>query len=167
MTSVAERKAQARALWEASGWAEVATFIGPDAESFRRTWERCREAALAGKLPLKWSLSWPALLFEWVWWAYRRQWWAAALLLAVPIIVGNVVPGTGTGLAGGEIAVALMANSIYVQIAVAKIAKIRASGGGTAEIAAAGGTSRPAAIIGGIVLTVMIVGLIAAAFARP
>ena len=89
--------------------------------------------------------------------------WAAllgAVLLVLPIAIAWFLPGGAT--AGITVTMAMLAKSIYVQHAVARIAKLRASGAGDGEIAAAGGVSVAGGVVGGVILALAVGSVIAA-----
>ena len=151
----ADRKRQAIATWEASRWDDVARFLGPNAERFRAAWEKTRAKALDKGAGIAFGWSWPALVFGFAWFFYRKQWWVGAALLLTPIVLGYFLETRGS-FAGVAIVMAMYAKSFVVSDAVAKIARIRARGGGDDAIAAAGGVSVIAGVIAGAILLVTV-----------
>lgn len=148
------KRAEAAALW-AVGWDEVSAFIGPNAERFRGAWDKVRPKALKSGSAVAFAMCWPALLFGFAWFLYRRMWLAGALLLALPFVLGLFLD-VGTGAAGATVAIAAMAKSLYLQHAVTKIAAVRAAGGGEDAIRAAGGVSKVGGIVGGVLWAVVL-----------
>lgn len=139
-------------IWRESDWPEVATFLGPNAERFRSAYDKTRARMAAERPGVVWSWCWPALVFGFAWFLYRKQWAIGAILLLLPMAIGYFFDLPSGGTAAVAVAVAAMAKSLVVQDAVARIAKIKDIGGGEAEIARAGGVSAAGGLIGGAIL---------------
>ena len=153
------RRERAVRLWRESDWAEVAAFLGPNAHRFEGAWAKTRDKMAERGAGIAWSWSWPALLFSFGWFFYRRQWAIGAVLLILPIALALLLeraPGT----LGAFIVIAVMGKSLVVQDAVNRIAKIKEKGGGMAKITAAGGVSIPGAILGGLILAIGAAGVL-------
>ena len=97
--SIADRKAQVVELWSGVEWEDVAAFVGPNAEQFRGVWDKQKAMALAGRGGLALSLSWPALLFSFAWFFYRKMWLNGALLIIIPSVLTSIfsIPGPAFG----------------------------------------------------------------------
>lgn len=145
------RRAEAALMWAASDWGDVAAFIGPNAARFQPLWAKLREQAMQKGAGFATGWCWPAFLTGFAWYLYRRMWVAGAILLAVPLAIAFLLPVSG-GSIGIAMALALLSRTAYIQHAVSRIAKIRASGGGEREIAAAGGVSVAGGVVGGVII---------------
>lgn len=143
------KRAEGAQLWAASDWADVATFIGPNAPRFERVWAKLRDQSMAKGAGFVQSWCWPALLFGFAWFFYRKLWAMGAVLLILPVVLGLFVSSHGAAI-GVSAASTISAKNLYVQHAVTRIAKLRAAGGGAQEIAAAGGFSVAGGVIGGV-----------------
>ena len=146
MAGITERKARLRELWSDTSWEDAAAFIGPNAGRFRKAWEKQRMLMLDKGGGIAWSFCWPALLLSFVWFFYRKQWFAGAVILILPPVLAYLLPGSAGSFVGIDVALAMMAKSVYMHDVVSKIAKVKAAGGDSAAIAAAGGISWPAGI---------------------
>lgn len=153
------KRAEAAAMWAASGWADVAGFIGPNAHRFERVWAKLRGQSLEKGAGFAQSWCWPALLFGFAWFFYRKMWAVGAVLMVLPIVLGYFVSSNGAAI-GLAAASAGLAKSVYIQHATSRIAKIRSAGGGEADIAAAGGVSLAGGIIGGVLLALALAGVV-------
>jgi len=147
----AGQRARTTRLWEAASWDELALFIGPNADRFRGAFEGTRPKMLAGRGGVSFGFCWPALLFSFAWFFYRKMWAAGLALLVIPPALGFFIDSRG-GALGVMIAISLFAKSLYVQHAVWKIGAIREKGGGGEAIAAAGGVSIAGGAVGGLIL---------------
>ncbi|HYG30670.1 MAG TPA: hypothetical protein VD887_10705 [Allosphingosinicella sp.] len=147
----AGQKARNRRLWEETGWDEIAAFIGPNAESFHGAWEATRAKNAGGRGGIAFAFCWPALLFGFAWFLYRKMWAFGLLLLVLPVALGYVFETPG-GTIGMLVAMSLFAKSLYVQYALPKIEDARAGGGGEDAVRAAGGVSLLGGAIGGAIL---------------
>jgi hypothetical protein len=147
----AGHKARSKRLWEETDWEELALFIGPNADSFRGAWEATRAKNLDGRGGIAFKFCWPAFLFGFAWFLYRKMWAFGLLLLIVPVALGFMFESPG-GSMGVAIAVSLFAKSMYVQHALPKIEEARAGGGGGEAVRAAGGVSILGGAIGGAIL---------------
>lgn len=167
MSNIKRSRDRIKTLWADTPWEDVAAYIGPNAEKFRKVWEKQRGRILEKGYGNTWSFCWGAFLLSYVWFFYRKQWLAGAMLLGLPIIIAVLFPTVTEGLGGVAIIIALMGKSLYLQDAMPKIAKIRAAAPDDAArhavLAAAGGTSKLAAIISGVVFVLSILALIASA----
>lgn len=147
--SLTGKRAEGARLWAASDWADVASFTGPNAARFERVWARLRDQSMAKGAGFAQSWCWPALLFGFAWFFYRKLWGMGVALLILPPVIGCLLGSQG-GAIGVSAASTILAKNLYVQHAVTRIARIRAAGGGADEIAAAGGTSLAGGAIGGV-----------------
>ncbi|HEX8527119.1 DUF2628 domain-containing protein [Allosphingosinicella sp.] len=147
----AGQKARNLARWTATGWDELAAFIGPNAERFEHSWMETRRKIVDGKGGIAASFCWPALLFSFAWFFYRKMWILGGILLAAPAALALLDVNPGASL-GGALAMALFGKSIYVQHAVGRIADIRERRGGDRELALAGGVSTLGGAGGGLIL---------------
>jgi hypothetical protein len=57
MASIADRKAQMQALWRDTSWEDVTAYIGPNADTFRATWEKQRAMILDKGHGIAWGFS--------------------------------------------------------------------------------------------------------------
>jgi hypothetical protein len=162
MISSKTRREQLQAVWANTPWADIATYIGPNAEKFRTAWEKQRAVTLKKGGGFSWSFCWPALFLSFVWFFYRKQWLAGAILIILPIILVALFPTISGALGGVAIALSMMAKSLYLQDILPKIAKITAAtpvgAARQTALASAGGTSKLAGIISLIFLAVALVG---------
>jgi hypothetical protein len=147
----AAQKERNVARWTDVGWDEVAVFMGPNAERFHGAWSQTRDKVLAGRGGMAFGFCWPAFLFGFAWFFYRRMWLAGQLLIVVPLALALLVDSPGASI-GTTVAIALFAKSLYAQHAVAKVAAASERSVSEAEPAAAGGVSIPGAAIGGLIL---------------
>ncbi|HEX8655426.1 MAG TPA: DUF2628 domain-containing protein [Allosphingosinicella sp.] len=146
----AGHKARSKRLWEETGWEELDLFIGPNADRFRSAWEATRAKTLDGRGGIALGFCWPAFLFGFAWFLYRKMWAFGLLLLIVPVALGFMFESPG-GSIGVAVAVSLFAKSMYVQHALPKIEDAR-RGGGDEAVRAAGGVSILGGAIGGTIL---------------
>lgn len=153
----AGNRAWTKAVWAASEWDDVAAYIGPTAERYRRSWETMRDKVASGGAPSVLGFHWTALFFGFAWYFSRKMWAIGLLLLIVPLALGTVIDSTGAFI-GITIAGAIIARSLYLQQATSRIAEVKAAGGGSAEIAAAGGISTVGLAIGGAILALAFAG---------
>lgn len=133
MNKKEKQMAKSRAMWESVSWEEVATFIGPNAEGYRSTWEKSRkQVAETGysKFSLGWS--WPAMIpmFGIPWAASRKLWIIVGSLVALIIALTIIVSFTkSSSFVAFPFLIAMSAKSFYIQMAVAKIKKIKDTNG--------------------------------------
>jgi hypothetical protein len=160
------RRERSARIWRESEWEEVAAYLGPNAERFRSAWEKTREKLVVSGAGVAWSWCWPALIFGFAWFLYRKQWAIGTVLLLVPIGFALFFDRT-PGLLGVMIVIAAVAKSTVVQDAVRKIAQIKEAGGGATEIAAAGGVSPVGGIVGGILFAIGAVSTLVDIIASP
>jgi hypothetical protein len=147
----AGQRTRTKRLWEAITWDEVALFAGPNAGSFRGAFERTRPKMLAGHGGVSFGFCWPAFLFSFAWFFYRKMWAAGLALLLVPPALGYFIDSRG-GAIGVLVAISLFAKSLYVQHAVWKIGGVRERGGDDEAVAAHGGVSLAGGAVGGLIL---------------
>jgi hypothetical protein len=166
MFNVKQNMANAKALWETASWEDVATYIGPNADAYRATFDRHKASwAEKGRGPafnLSWH--WPAFIpiIGIPWAVARRQWLFAGLMVGV-IVLANVVaalfPDSGTPFGFMMFLVPMMAKPFYVGTATAAVKKIRdATPPGSdprAAIAAAGGLNMTHGYIAGAICAVL------------
>lgn len=134
--------------WRESEWADVATYLGPNAAKFRPVWEKTRERFAAGKAGVAWSWSWPALLVSFAWFFYRRQWWIGLALLVTPVALSLMLDRPPTGTLGVALVIAAMGKWAVVIDAVERIGRQRDIGG---TVTPGGGVSRVGGLVGGII----------------
>src|SRR4028119_1054183 len=108
------QKARNIERWSAIGWDEVASFIGPNAQRFERAWAGTREKMLTGRGGMTFGFCWPALLFGFAWFLYRRMWTMCAVLLVLPVALAFLIASPG-GSIGISVAIAMFAKSLYAQ----------------------------------------------------
>jgi len=147
----AGQKARSRRLWEQTRWEDVAAFIGPRAERFHGAWEATRAKNVEGRGGIAFGFCWPALLFGFAWFLYRKLWAFGLMLLILPVALAWMLESPGGGI-GLTVAISLMGKSMYVQHALSRIDAIRADGGGEEALRAAGGVSLVGGAIGGAIL---------------
>jgi hypothetical protein len=151
MVSIKEKAAIAKAHWVDTPWEEIATFIGPNAEYYRAYYEKSHASMIEkGNPGFMFSWHWPALIpLLGIPWAAARKNWAyvgmMALFYIVIIILGAFMERPNFGFA--IFLAPAMAKQTYLQFAMTKIGKVRAS---TAE-----GPARDAALraAGGLDMT--------------
>lgn len=155
MNKLRIRREQQQAFWRETPWDDVATYIGPNAAQFRTVWDKQRSQILKKGSGITWSFCWPVFFLSFVWLFYRKQYLAGAVLIIVPVVLGMLFPTASGAFGGIAIAIATMAKSLYLQDAIPKIARIRATipdeATREAALKATGGTSKPAGIISLIV----------------
>lgn len=159
-------KAQKLSAYRSASWEEMAAFIGPNAERFRPAWEKLRDRAAAGDGRPGLAVSWPALIFTFAWFFYRKMWLLGLAVLVLPTLLGMLLDNMPASMAA-MIAVAMFGKGLYLQHAARRIAATKAGGGGIAEIGKAGGVSVTGAVIGGAMLLLSTAGMIAALFYMP
>jgi hypothetical protein len=124
-----ERIAKLKQTWTDVSWDDMSNYIGPNAESYRKVWEKNRTSFIEkGKPPFNFNWSWPAFfpILGIPWALARKQWLFAGLMVGAIIllnILGAYMPSTSFGFM--PFLVAIMAKPFYVQQAVANIAKIK------------------------------------------
>ena len=132
MFNVKDNMAKAKALWETANWDELATYIGPNAEAYRSTFdqhlaswrERGRGPAFA--LSWHWGAFIPLLGIPWA--AARKQWLFIAIMVGAIIFINIVAALVASPTSFGFMLflVPLMAKQYYVQMALTKVRKIKA-----------------------------------------
>lgn len=145
----AGQKARNRRLWEETSWNELAAFMEPNAESFHGAWEATRAKNVEGRGGIAFGFCWPALLFGFAWFLYRKMWAFGLLLLVLPVALSFMFESPG-GPIGLMVAMAMFGKSLYVQHALSRMDRAREGGG--AAVLAAGGVSIPGAVIGGAII---------------
>lgn len=121
--------------------ADLATFIGRNAVFYLTE----KRVMAAGGTRLSWN--WPACLFTFAWLAYRKMWAATALvgtltlLLQASLILAWTTPAL-------MLALGLYGNTLYLDHARRRIARVGVVGDATGAdaMARAGGVSWPAAV---------------------
>ena len=131
-------------------------FVGPNAEKFVAIY-RAQKAKKKKKL----SFNWVVLLAALPWYLYRKLYLFGACIVLVPIALVVVFPDFAeASLAGMAGALAVMSNSLYVQTAERRIAKLKSLNLPPAELVErvrkAGGTSPAGAVFGTLVVASMI-----------
>lgn len=149
-------KARSIAAWSQTDWADIATFIGPNAARFEANWAKTREKIVEKGNGVTFGFCWPALFFSFAWFFARKQWATGGVLLVLPIVLAMLLDTHGSGGLGALIVIAMIAKSMYLQAVVPKVHDIiGALPAGTARddaLRAAGGISMPGAVVGGIIL---------------
>lgn len=130
-------------------------FVGPNAEKFLRIYRAQKEKKHAT------SFNWVVLFASLPWFFYRKLYVVGACILLLPIILIVIFPNlSGVSTTGIAVALALLANSLYVQIAQRRIKKVKALNLPPAErdqrIRKAGGTSPAGAVFGALILVSMV-----------
>src|ERR1700734_2069751 len=97
--------------------AELATFFGPNAHVYIDVYDKMR-AGDGSWAPRSWS--WPVFFGSFSWFFYRKMYGTGAVILFVPMILDYLFGGTG---AGAWIFFAMVAKSLYVDAALARITK--------------------------------------------
>ncbi len=133
--------------------ADLAEFFGPNAERYLARYEKLREKRSQGKQHfLSWN--WAAFLLGFAWFFYRKMYAAGAVLLALPLVLGLLLPETN-GAGGVAVFLALFADYWYVFQALSRVAKADALGlegfERVAFLQAGGGVSQ---LAGGLALLV-------------
>ncbi|HEX9933219.1 MAG TPA: hypothetical protein VGB08_10295 [Allosphingosinicella sp.] len=155
----AAHKARNLERWTTVGWDEIASFAGPNADRFRPAWEKSRARLFEGRGAMALGFCWPALLFSFAWFFYRKMWLFGGLLLVLPVLLAFIFETRAGGSIGMGVAMAMLGKGLYVQHAVGKIGEIREGGGGDAEIARAGGVSVAGGAVGGVILALALAAL--------
>jgi hypothetical protein len=154
VSSIKERREKLQTIWADTPWDDIAAFIGPNAEKFRPGWKRQQKKILEKGYANDISFCWPAFFLAYVWFFYRKQWAAGALLFGLPVVIIFLFPSAKNALGGVSFAMALMGKGLYLQESVRKTAKISAAepddAARHAALAAAGGISWPAGIVSGM-----------------
>jgi CBS domain-containing protein len=154
-------------LWSKVNWDDMARYIGPYAETYRKTFDSQHADMVANGRPTgflkQFSWHWPALipLIGIPWAVARKQWLIAGLLVGV-IIIANIVlaylPSASFGFM--MFLVPMAAKSWYIQMGVAKIAKIKAQhpegAARDAAIAEAGGLNMTYGYIAGAICATLL-----------
>jgi hypothetical protein len=125
-----ERLEKSQALWRDISWEELATFIGPNAESYKATWQKNRESWLEkGRPPLfGFSICWPAMIpILGIPWAVSRKLWPFVGIAVFAVVLINIISAIAPG---GSFAfmwflIGFMAKPTYIQMSMAKIEKIK------------------------------------------
>ncbi len=164
MSKRQERIEKTKALWADISWDEVATYIGPNADAYKPTWEKNYADILKQGYPrfgLSWS--WPAFIpiLGIPWAAARRQWLFVGLMVGVIILANILMAFTSSSSFGFMMfLVPIMAKNFYVQTAVAKISKIKTAipdhSSHMKEIQAAGGLNMTSGYIAGAICFVLL-----------
>jgi hypothetical protein len=148
----AAHKARNLDRWTRIGWDEVALFAGPNADRFRPAWEKGRDRLLEGRAAFALGFCWPALLFSFAWFFYRKMWLFGAMVLVLPVALSFILESRAGGSIGMTVAMAMLGKGLYAQHAVGRIGEIRERGGDDSAIARAGGVSIVGGAVGGAIL---------------
>jgi hypothetical protein len=169
MSRIEEAKAKNRALWADVSWEEMAAFIGPHAEGYRKVFDQHKVSmAEKGLAPFAFNWSWPALIpFLGIpWAAARRQWVFVAIMVGAMVLInvlGLMMETVGSSFGFLPFLAAFMARPFYVQQAVTKIHQIKTQfepgPGRDTAIAGAGGLNMTYGYIAGAIC----IGLLALA----
>jgi hypothetical protein len=129
MASRQERIAKLKQTWSDVSWDDMANYIGPRAESYRKVWEKNRATFMEkGMPPFNFSWSWPAFIpILGIPWALARKQWLFAGIMVGAIIVLEIFASylPTTSFSFMPFLVAMMAKPFYVQQAVTNIGKIK------------------------------------------
>ncbi|WP_442678123.1 DUF2628 domain-containing protein [Sphingomonas sp. ASY06-1R] len=134
--------------------AELANFIGPNANAFIPVYDRLQEDAASGKPKFRLfggGFSVVAFLCLPVWFFYRKMWLIAGFITVAMIAIGFIPGASRAGLPIGVL-LGLIAHRTYVQHAIVAIQKLRRPDGTVdpAELRRVGGVSRTAGWISGL-----------------
>lgn len=170
MSRIKNNRIQSQAVWADTPWEDVAAYIGPHAEGFRRVWEKQRTAFAEKGYGITWSFCWPVFFLSFVWFFYRKQWLLGAVIIIIPTVFVILFPSAKDSFGGAALVLTLMAKSFYLQDALPKIAKIRTAepdvGLRAAKLQKAGGASIIAGIISGGFYALMLLAAIIPLFVR-
>ncbi len=137
--------------------ADLAEFFGPNGEAYLETYEKMRASTRRRHSVLSWS--WPVFFVSFAWFFYRKQYVLGALVVLLPIVLGYLIGGGGSG--GAFAAIAMIAKPSYVRAALDRLAKadeLRLVGEERAEyLRRAGGVSSIAGGVAGIALAGLLV----------
>jgi hypothetical protein len=170
MFNIKENIANQAALWAGADWNDLAAYIGPNAEAFRPTFDRQKSSwAEKGRGPaFQFSWHWPAFIpFLGIpWFAARKQWLMVGTMVGVLVFINLIAAFLPTASFGFLwFLIPMMAKPTYVQMALAKIAKIKAAlppgqnvHGALAE---AGGLSMQNGFIAGAICAALLVSTVA------
>lgn len=139
-------------------------FAALNAQSFLRHYERTQARMNAaapggapGRLPFVPSWHWPAFLVTVPWMFYRKMYSGGIILVALPVFLDHILPGSlflGSGLAIAVTA-GICGKSWYLEHAVRRMAKSRRAhdtdGARAAYLARASGVSLSAGIFGALI----------------
>jgi hypothetical protein len=109
-TDILERPDQTRVR------ADLATFFGPNADSYLWSYTRMRSATSQWRR-MRLGLSWPAFSTSFVWFFYRKMYVHGVVILLLPIVLGQVIGASTVGLILAII-LARLGRGIYVSRAV-------------------------------------------------
>jgi hypothetical protein len=121
-----------KAMWSNVGWDDMAKYIGPHSETYRKTFEGQhadmialgRSKAFGSHISWHWPAFIPLLGIPWA--AARKQWLIVGMMVGVVIIVNIILAyRPSASFTFMLFLVPLAAKNWYVQMAVAKIAKIK------------------------------------------
>lgn len=156
------QRAKTMAAWQAASWPDVAAFIGPNAQRFEPTFGKLKPISVErpGKLVLGWC--WPAFLFGFAWFLYRKMYAAGISLLLIPIGLSLIFGSAGGGAAGFHVAISMFSKSLYLQHCVAKVGRLKQARAEPAAIVETGGVSIPAGIAGGLILSLALASMLMA-----
>jgi hypothetical protein len=155
----------------------MAAFIGPGADGYLMHYDRMRRAGgtssnsmTATRRHFRLSWHWPAFILTVPWMFYRKMYTGGIILVAMPILLDHLLPGSiflGSGLLVAAI-VGFCGKTWYLDHAVDRFAKARRDFSNAAErsvyLERAGGVSLSAGIFGALIqmvtATVIVLGLL-------
>lgn len=155
----------------------MAAFIGPGADGYLMHYDRMRRAGgtssngmMATHRHFRLSWHWPAFILTVPWMFYRKMYTGGIILVALPILLDHLLPGSiflGSGLLVAAI-VGFCGKTWYLDHAVGRFAKARRDFSNAAErsvyLERAGGVSLSAGIFGALIqvvtATVIVLGLL-------
>jgi hypothetical protein len=119
---------------EAGQLADVSRFIGPRATPYLRHYEKLRQRGEPGAAawtdappPFALSWHWPAFVMTIPWMFYRKMYAGGIILVALPVFLDHLLPGSlflGSGLLIAVVA-GLCGKSWYLEHAARRLAKAR------------------------------------------
>lgn len=145
--------------------ADLRVFFGPRPDPYINVFEDMRLKQSLSVI----RLSWPALLFSFVWFFYRKMYVVGAIAILVPIVVALLFPGVA--LTGAYIGLSMAARPTYVQSALKRISKADALGLAGSErveyLRRAGGVSLAAGILAGVLYALLLALIVYVNFVKP
>ncbi|WP_028600794.1 hypothetical protein [Ottowia thiooxydans] len=160
-----EKVSQIKENWLSVTWEELATFIGPNAQSYQPSWQKqhtnWKEKGYGGS-GLSWS--WPALIPPLgIPWAVARKNWLFVGLMVGLIVFVNVIAfiwPKSPDFTFMAFLIPMIAKSMYIQHAVAQVARIKketpAGPARDAALTSAGGLNMKHGYIAGAVCAVFL-----------
>jgi hypothetical protein len=129
MSARQDRLDKQKQLWANVSWEEIETFIGQNAGSYKKTWEKnYADIQQKGYPGIGLSWHWPALIPIWgiPWAVARRQWSFVGVLVGAVVLItvfSFFMESANFGFM--TFLIPIMAKPFYIQMAVAKISKLK------------------------------------------